>query len=352
MGITLGQLRARLIGELDVIPASSTKDRINDALREIYDDHEWGFLFTDGFIRTPELIEGTASVTKFSAEVIVDANIASKIDATHEFDIDIFEKQFRSLSAKEVDRGFTYKIVDWDTATNKLTIDPFYQDVTNAAAKVQILKIYYKPPYFQPPYEKGVDPVPDPVIDFKRFEYVISPQFNRRLNLTTSWNELQRYDPYREIPSEPRFLISHSYDTKFLDSEGTRVQIDEPVFEMYPAPRFARVFRVRYLRAGFPLLNERDQAPELFTKDLILEKAKVESYVWAKANADKLKLKTVGRFDNLIALAANKYQKLLEDAKKKDEERFPKANIGNYYNYPEYEWDNLECMGETLLLNF
>lgn len=341
MGITLGQLRARLIGELDVIPASSTKDRINDALREIYDDHEWGFLFTDGFIRTPELIEGTAEVTKFSNEVILSQAVTDKINAVSEFDVDLFEKQFRSLSTKEVDRGFTYKIIDWDSPNNKLTIDPPYQDVTNAAAKIQILKVYYKPPYYQPPYEPGVDPVPDPVIDFKRFEYVISPQFNRRLGLTTSWHELQRYDPYREIASEPRFLIPRQFNN-----------FEEPLFEMYPAPRFARVFRVYYLRAGLPLNKETDTVSDIFTKDLIITKAKAASYEWAKANADKLKLKSVGRFDNLIALANNKYEKLLADACKKDEERFPKANIGNYYNYPEYGWDNLECMGETLLLNF
>lgn len=341
MGITLGQLRNRLIGELDVIPAASAKDRINDALREIYDDNEWGFLFTDGFIRTPAIIEGTAQVTKYSAEVIVDVNTTNLINAIGEFDPDIFARQFRSLSRVEVDRGFIYKIIDWDSATNKLTIDPPYQDVTNASAKIQIVKVFYSPPYYNPPYEKGVDPVPDPIIDFKRFEYIISPQFNRRLILDATQEEINKFDPYREYSSEPRYLISSLFN-----------EFDEPLFELYPAPRFSRLFRARYLRAGLLLNKDSDKVHDIFTKELILSKAKVESYIWAKANADKLRLKTVGKFDNLIALAENKYQKLLQDAIKKDEERFPKAYVGNVVdNFPEYDRD-FGCYHETLILNF
>lgn len=342
MGITLGQLQARLIGELDVIPASSARERINDALREIYDEHEWGFLLTDGFIRTPKLIEGTAEVTKFSDTVIVSQAITNEINATHEFDIDIFEKQFRVINTVEVDRGFNYRIVDWDSNTNIIKIDPPYQDVSNLAAKVQILKIYYKPPYYNPPYEAGVDPVPDPVLDFKRFEYVVSPQFNRRLGLDVTLSEIHRIDPYREIISEPKFLVTHSFNN-----------FEEPLFEMYPAPRFSRVFRVKYLRAGLSLVKDSDRVSDIFSKELIVNKAKIKSYEWAKANSDKLKLKTVGRFDNLIALAMNKDDKLMADAIKKDEERFPKAYLGDFYSTtPEYGFDSLHCVGETLVLNF
>lgn len=352
MGITLGQLRGRLIGELDVIPPASIEERINDALREIYDDHDWGFLFEDGFIRTPKLIEGTGLVAQFSSEVLVDQNVADEINGISEFEPEIFERQFRSVSFVEVPRGFTYKIIEWNPAINILTIDPPYQDVDNESVKIQILKIYYKPPYFQPPYEIGVDPVPDPIIDFRRFEHIISPHFRRRLGLNVSQAELHRIDPYREIISEPRFLVTHSYDTKFVDNQGARVQINEPVFEMYPAPRFSRLFQIKYVRAGLPLMSDSDQVPDLFTKELVLSKAKQWAYSWAKANADKLKLKAVGRFDNLIALAKNDYEEQLMKAKKKDEDRYPKAYLGNVLDYSEYSFDDLNCYQETLVLNF
>lgn len=341
MGITLGELQARLYGELDVIPAASTRERINDALREIYDDREWGFLLTDGFIRTPKLIQGSAQVAKFSDSVILDAEIISEIQAINEFDIDIVQRQFRVINSKEVDRGFIYNIIDIDFGTNTIKIDPPYQDVDDLAAKVQILKIFYKPPYYNPPYEKEVDPVPDPIIDFKRFEFVISPQFNRRLIIDGTTEELNKIDPYREYCSEPRYLIPASFNS-----------YEEPMFEMYPAPRFARVFRVKYLRAGLPLVKDTDKVSDIFTRDLIVTKAKIKSYEWAKANADKLKLKVVGRFDNLIAMAENKYNKLLEDAIKRDEERFPRAYLGNVLDScPEYPRE-FEHYHETLILNF
>lgn len=352
MGITLGQLQARLIGELDVIPPASARERINDALREIYDDREWGFLFEDGFIRTPELIEGTGEVEKFSTSVILDATVIAKIQAINEFDVDLFERQFRVVNTKEVPRGFTYKIVDIDFGTNTLTIDPPYQDVSNLSAKIQILKVYYKPPYYQPPYEKGVDPVPDPIIDFKRFDSIISPHFQRRLGLNVSQTELHRIDPYRDTISEPRFFVTHSFDTRTFDNQGTPIQVNEPLYEMYPAPRFSRVFKVKYLRNGLPLINDSNQVPDIFTKELILSKARIGSYRWAKANADKLKLKAVGRFDNLIALDMNEYEKQLERAIKKDEELYPRAYLGNVLDYPEYTFEDLHCYGETLVLNF
>lgn len=343
MGMTLGQLAGRLIGELDVIPSSSARERINDALREIYDEHEWGFLLADGFIRTPKLISGTAQVTKFSPEVILDLAVTNEINAINENDIEILDRQFKVTNSVEVDRGFVYKIIDWDSNTNKLTIDPPYQDVDNLSAKVQILKVYYKPPYFNPPYEKGVDPVPNPIIDFKRFEYIISPQFQRRLIIDATISELNRIDPYREYIAEPRYLVPFTFN-----------EFEEPQFEMYPIPRFARLFRVKYLRSGLQLKNDNEKVSDIFSKDFIINKAKIKSYEWAKANADKLKLKTVGKFDNLIALAVNKQEKLLEDAIKKDEERFPKAYLGDYYNFPEYEryYERDFQMGETLVLNF
>lgn len=340
MGITLGQLQARLIGELDVIPAASARERIKDAIREIYDEREWGIFFTDGYLRTPKLIQGQAEVEKFSDKVIVSIPIRDAIASIHEKDVDIFERQFRSISSKEVDRGFTYNIVDWNYDTRTLTIDPEYQDVTNVSAIIQILKIYYKPPYFTPPYEQGVDPVPDSIIDFKRFEYIVSPQFQRRLILGATQNELYRIDPYRDIIAEPRFFIPHSIN-----------KFGEPLFEMYPAPRFDRVFRVKYLRNGIVPNKDSDQVDDIFSKELIINKAKILSYMWAKANADKLKLKTVGRFDNLIALAENKHEKLIEEAKKKDEEKYSRSYLGNFLDLPEYSWD-LEHHGETLLLNF
>jgi hypothetical protein len=354
MGITFKELKAKLIGELDVIPASSAGDRINDALRDIYDEVEWGFLFTEGYIRTPALIDGYASAIQFEDKITLDVATKALVDAIGINQVPFEERQIRQIGSKQVDRGFTYNILDYDSVTGEVTLDPPFQDETNSAIHIQILKIYYTAPYFIT-RSMGVDPDTndpivinsEPIIDFKRFEYVVSPQFNRRLILDATPAELFFHDPYREYAAEPRFLVSHSQD-----SAGNRL------YEMYPAPRFERLLRVRYLRAGVPLIAESDQIPDALSKELVITKAKMKSYEWAMANADKLNLKSVGRFQNLIAMLNSPnmpsgYPQLLEKAKKNDEEAYPKAYQGNFADVPYYDWElGGECMGETLLLNF
>lgn len=349
MGITLGNLRAKLLGELNVIPASSAKARINDALRAIYDEVEWGFLFTDSYIRMPALIEGHATVLKFSDTITLDAPTKALVDAISPDDVSLYERQLRFIGSNKVDRGFTYKILDYDSVAGTMLIDPAYLDDDNANVKLQILKVYYTAPFYIASSkvmqdENGNDVVvkSDPVIDFKRFEYVVSHQFNRKLLLDSTPAELFRFDPYREFAGEPKYMVPYA-----VDSSGNQL------YEVYPAPRFERVLRVKYLRAGLPLDKNSDQAPDMFSQELIITKAKIKSYEWAAANSEMLKLKSVGRFANLIVFLQKEYNDLLAAAKKNDEERYPKAYQGNFADLPYYEWNPVgENMGETLLLNF
>jgi hypothetical protein len=351
MGITLSQLQKRLVGELDIIPPSLAKDLINDALRDIYDEVEWGFLFTDSFIRTPAVIDGYANVIKFSDLITLDSATKALVDSITPDDPQLDERQIRFLGTSKIDRGFLYRILDYDSVTGELRIDPPFQDDDNLNRKLQIVKVFYTAPYYVTT-SMGVDPITgepvviksDPVIDFKRFEYIVSPEYNRRLIIDVTPAELYKKDPYREFVSEPRYLSPYS-----VDSLGNQL------FEIYPAPRSERVLRVKYLRAGLPLNNPEDQAPDLFSKELLVSKATIKAYKWAYANADKLKLKSPGRFQNLIAIQVPIYQDLLMKAQKKDEELYPKAYQGNVLDYPYYDYDEYflgECMGETLILNF
>jgi hypothetical protein len=126
---------------------------------------------------------------------------------------------------------------------------------------------------------------------------------------------------------------------------------------MYPPPKFDRVLRVKYLRAGLSLTRDEHSLNDIITKELIISKAKMKSYMWAKANSDKLNLKTVGRFDNLYVFAQKEYETRLEECKRRDEERYPKAYQGNFINFPYYDYDfgyhGLEGgLCETVVINF
>jgi hypothetical protein len=465
MGITLGKLAGFLRGELDIIPASSLRDRINDALQEIYDEAEWGFLFADSFIRLPARIDGTASVFKYGRTIRVDAATAAKISAITFDDGVITERQVRIKGTTQIDRGFVYNILAYgntngvqatgniqianpgvgDTVTingivftftddpqytndvlidpgfinaitaqnlvqsiiayddpatrlasyilapgatinivyisngtvgngftlagtaariivsgahltggvndtiGEITIDPPYQDVTNPNVNIEIVKIYYKPPYFSTTSMQDdgtgtfVPVSSEPIIDFKRFEYVVSPLWNRRMILDGTQAEIYKFDPYREFAAEPRYIIPFGTDTE-----------NNPLYEIYPAPSQERVLRVKYLRNGLPLVRDSDQAPDIFTKNFIIEKAKIKSYEWVMANAEKLNIKSPSRFGNMIVLAQKRYDVLLEEAKKKDEERAAKAYQGNVFEMPFFDRIDpyMQHMGETLVLNF
>lgn len=356
MGITFDQLKRRLIGAIDVIPASAAGDFINDALRQIYDEHDWGFLYAESYIRTPAIIEGTASVTKFQPDIVVDAAINAKIEEITENDIGIENRQVRVLNPKIHDSSLIYNIISYDADTNTLTLDQPFQDVTNSAARIQILKIYYTAPFYTPTnFDPAVDPVPDPVIDFRRFESIISPQFRRRLYISQTLTDLDRVDPRRiNYLGETRTIVSAG-----VDSAGNQL------FEFYPMSRQERMLKVKYLRRGLLLSRASDSIPDIFTKELIMSKAEQLAYKWCMANEAKDKrIGGVTKYASLIAMLespnnSSSYKSLLANAKKRDEELFPQSYLGDYYIYPYYDWDYYDYdptlphdgLGETLVID-
>jgi len=347
MGITLGELKNKLFAELDVIPASSLEDRINDALRDIYDSNDWGFLYTDSYVRTPVLIQGTAQVSQFSKSATLDAttNTTLKNATSIVGQVRAEERQVKFPASVQTDKGFIYNITTYDSVAGVLTLDQPYQDPDNSAALIQIFKSYYTPPT----YDIGTPTSPEPIIDFKHFEYIFSPHFNRRL-VFGSLPELNRYDPTRIYTGDPFYVAPYTFN-----STG------DPVFEFYPHPRFERILRVKYLRKGIPLRKSTDQVPNVIPQALILAKCKIKMYEWALANSDKVNVKAPSKYANLIALLNSpnndaSYVNLLDRAIKADEEQYPKAYVGDFSCYPYYDFDFYSDrglpIGETLVLDF
>lgn len=329
-GITLAQLAKKLKGELDVLPAASLRDRIKDALRTIYDEEEWGCFFVDSYIRTPAQILGTAAVVQFSTTITLDSDTnALLLAATNSADkVQAEERQIRILSPIQTDRAFYYNITNYDSGTGELTIDKPFQDVDNSAMRVQIVKLYYNAPQIN----IGTSTSPNMVIDFKRFEYIVSPMFNRRLVLDVTQEELNRIDITRIRTGDPQALIP-----KGIDANG------DMLYEMYPVPIFERVLRVQYLRTGLVPERETDTIPNFFSQKLVVEAAKLKGYEYIMANASKIpNLKSVTPFANLIAMGKSPnsdYNKELAQIKKKDEELYPRAYVGDFHSIPYYAFD-------------
>lgn len=353
MGTTFKKLYQNLMAWVDGVPPSFVKLITQQAIREIYDEHDWGFLIENSFIRTPKLIgNGTANVTQFSTSVVLDATAKALVDAITVDMVPLIERQFRTLSpVAQTGKSFVYNITDYESGTGTLTINPAYQDVSKVTATYQIVKMYYAPPLYTP--VGG-----DPVIDFKGWEFVVSPLWQRRIWLDSTQEELNRFDPVRIWLDEPRHLVPFAYK---IDTDGNEI----PLFEFYPAPSQERVFRVQYRRLGtIPKLDT--EIIPFFNPELILKKARIKAYEWLIANSDKsITIKTTGKFQNLIAMlmnpnASDSYPRLLEKAIALDTDAMNRSFMGDFLEGNDSYGNGIYCdrglngdrIGSTLVLSF
>lgn len=360
MSLTFAELKAKLAGALDILPPSMLGDLVNEALRDIYDSNEWGFLTKRDIVRTPALINaGTASVTKYSETVTLDATASAAIVALNENSVPLIERQFRNSSpSANAGNSFSYNIIDFDIsnpAAVTLTLDQPYWDETNTALSYSIIKIFYNPPFI-------TDTSNNQVIDFKFWKYFISLKLRRRLILSTTLEVLNNFDPSRNYMDDPRHVVAHPASS----------DDDFPKFELYPAPKFERIYEVVWQREGLKLAKETDTIPRILNEDLVKKRAEYCGYKWTLANIHKYpELKgSAGRFQNLMALCMNRndmaaYPALLDRQIKKDEENFPKAFFGDYMRMPfidsyigtfpylnEFEGSGLNSLSNVVILDF
>src|ERR1043165_4243036 len=115
MGITFRQLYSKLVGAVDVIPVPFAQSAVNDALRHIYDERDWGFLWKNGIIRTPAIIEGTAATEKFSKLIPLDDDVKAAIEALDPNDVPLEERQIRFFGSSKTSSLHLYNIEDYDS---------------------------------------------------------------------------------------------------------------------------------------------------------------------------------------------------------------------------------------------
>jgi hypothetical protein len=360
MSLTFADLKAKLAGSLDILPPAMLGDIINEALSDIYKSNEWGFLRKKDIVRTPNVISaGTIGVTKFSETVILDSIASAEITALDENSVPLIERQLKIVSTSEnIGNPYSYNIIDFDTSNPSaiiLTLDQPFWDESKTNAQYQILKMYYHPPFI-------TDTNGDQVIDFKYWKFFISLKLRRKLWTSTTLEELNNFDPARNYTDDPRHVVAHppNDDASF------------PLFELYPAPKFERVYQVIYQRKGLSLVKESDVIPQSLDANLIRVRAEYCAYKWALANIHKkAELKgSSGRFQNLMGLTMNPndeaaYPKLLARMKKEDEENYPKAYLGDYMRLPyvdsfignftysnEFEGDGYSFPNTVALIDF
>lgn len=315
----------------------------NNALRSIYREFNWSFLYKRDFIRSPALIRtGTVEVEQFSNNVIVSTDLKAILDAITIDDVPLIGRQFRTFGGQIAGSNFFYTITDYDSLTSTLKIEPQYQDADNNAISFQIFKNLYTAPEIVEKDSGGN--IIFQGIDFDSFEYISAPFDQRRLWLDYSRADFDRVDSARLAMGNPRYVAAFGEDIAA-----------NQLFEFYPIPTDARVYKILYKRSGRDLEPE-ENIPSALSFELIKVKAKIHAYEWLMINGAKVGDKTSPSiFLQAIAmlnnpLMDNSYPKLLTECKNKNENLYPQnlMDLGSEYAfYPE-----LPMMVETILLDF
>lgn len=325
----LEEVQFKLLAEIQSLPPTLAEEFCKQAIRDIYNEYDWSFLYKRDLLRVPAMINsGTVSVEEFSEDVQTSTELRAILDAITVNNVKLEGRQFRTFGGQYAGNNFIYTIKEYDSITGIFKIDPYYQDQTDTSARFQIFKNLYT--------TSEID------IDFAYFEYILAPFDQRKLGLELTIGELNRRDPSRTSMGDPRYIVN--YDE---DSSGNQL------FELYPIPVNKRIYKIRYKRDGRNIEIDAN-IPSALSYDLVIAKAKIKAYEWLSTNGDKVGDKrSPNVFMNLIAMLSNpnmenSYPKKLREAISRDENLHSQSVIDMGSNFDYYS----EVVVETILLDF
>ncbi len=274
-----------LLGYVPKLSILLAKKHVNRAWRDIRDSRRWSFLIQEMVLQAPgQITAGSASVTQFSTQVVLDATAAAAVIAAIVVgNPPITDRQFR------VANGPLYNISSFN-GVNTLTLERAYQEQTNATASYLIYRCFF-----------AVSS------DFRRWVSVFDPVNNyrmRRENLSRTKEEVDRADPQRGSFSTPIWMAAYR-------------NVTQPVYEMWPHPVSQISYIALYERRGINFAAG-ESLPAAIPEDLLLDRARYHAYQWAmtQPNPDGIDWKV------LLLEAKQSYSEQLNKSKLVDEETF------------------------------
>jgi len=278
----------------DVLNPDLAKTLVQRAHRDILESRSWSFLHEEGVLQAPEQIAvGTVTVTQFSTSVVVDATADAALAAVN-MDIPMGTRQFRVGSTDRI-----YNIDSYDTGTLTLTLKEPYSEESASGVAYSVFKCYYLPP------KVNLE------VDFLRFISVRDLENGRPLRLNVKKVDLDRRDPQRSS-TEPPIVVS-SYKP---DANG------DPLFELWPLPTSARAYVAQFIRRGKELTADSDRLTYPLTDELLATRAQYHLCHWAEMNKGVHATLRLTDWRFLLGELSSRYERLLLNAKKQDDEIF------------------------------
>lgn len=273
---------------------------INDALRKVYEEHDWnwqkqvsGWLAPGLLGGGTSLSPGTVTLTLGSPTVVGNATAAVLWIATTAAALKQY--QFR-LAAYNL-----YNIIAFD-GVNTLTLDrPWMEPVNGSGQTYMIYQAYF----------------PAPVIDFKRWWNVRDFTNSRNLYTNKTQGYLAAQDPQRRVFGLPSDVVPFQ-----TDQRTGSATLGYMLYELWPHQLSQLPYALYYSRMGAALSAPTDTLPFPLTEDMILYRARVIAYEWKAAQVgEDAKRGSGANWQFLMQQAEAQYDKRMAEQRKLDRDR-------------------------------
>lgn len=291
--MSYADLWSEVLGHVPNLDALLAQRLVNRAYKDIREARQWSWLRGFGALLAPQVINtGTVTVTQYSNTIALDAAANPALNnLQHPL---ITQRQIR------VSSGPMYNISGYDNGAATVTLDRIYMENSATAVPYQVYRCYYQP----------ADQNGDLATDFLLYRAVLNPVEGFAIvgkNLRLTRGELDARDPTRGAQD-----IAYTMASFTVDANGV------PFYEMWPHPTSNRAYLGLYIKRGLDL-SPTVNPPITISSDMIVEHALEYAFDWAIANA--------GRFPNLKGVnwallkaeQKRKYDRMLIDAKRNDD---------------------------------
>ena len=206
-----------------------------------------------------------------------------------------------------------YNIVAYDTTSNPpfgtLTLDRPWGEPQGSAQTYMIYQAYFSAPVTAVTNNSILQTT---VTNFKRFLDIRDTTNNYVLDY---WSKNQKQlafdDPQRIVFTDPAYVIPYQ-----VDQRVNSPFIGNMLYELWPHPLSVLPYSYHYLYRGPRLQNPTDTVPYPLTEEVVLEQARIQSYLFKEANKGENVERGSGADYKFLAQASQKvYERKIKPIK-------------------------------------
>lgn len=300
--MAFSDLASRLVGELPGLSPFLAETYVTDAWRDVCNARLWSFLMKEGAIPLPtQITAGTVTVTRFALTVLCDAAASTALTPYIAGTPLLTQMQFRAQG------GSLYNILSVDATAPSalvLTLDREFVETGGAGLSYQVYRCY----------------ITAPNADFLRWESLDDFQHGYAITgdrVGRSRMEFDRRDPQRQSQGQAFYL-----------GENKGQPTSSILWELWPHPTDGQTFITTYRSKGTApdFSSTTDAQPPIIPDQLIVFRAMAwYGYPWAQANRGAFPRYARYNFIDLITKMEAKYNRLLLDVKRIDDEQNPQT---------------------------